>query len=357
MARLCYILIVRLSKTTALATAFAFLFTLLQAPSTTAAPITPPRVDLDQVEEQVRHLEFQASAAVEAWNESRSKLENVNRKIANLKIRSQKASASYKAVSKDYAVVVRSLYKSGTVDIELQALFSEDPARFLQQLDAVSYVGSKQYSTMRKLAAASVNVKTANALLRAQQAKAKRLYERSQQHLKRANQKLREAKAVLAKLKAEERRKYLERQRKKQEQQKRDGKKFSKKADLKNINRRVAIAVRFALAQLGKRYSRGSTGLSYYDCSGLTKAAYQRAGVYLPHYSRAQIGAARPVSRANLRVGDLVFFFKYGIRHVGLYLGKNRFIHAENSRTGVIISSLSETYYAKHLSGFGRVIG
>jgi cell wall-associated NlpC family hydrolase len=162
---------------------------------------------------------------------------------------------------------------------------------------------------------------------------------------------------VLAKLKAEERRKYLERQRKKQEQQKKDGKKFSQKTSLKNVNRRVAVAVKFALAQLGKRYSRGSTGLSYYDCSGLTKAAYQRAGVYLPHYSRAQIGAARPISRSNLRVGDLVFFFKYGIRHVGLYLGKNKFIHAENSRTGVIISSLSESYYSRHLSGFGRVIG
>ncbi len=331
--------------------------TLIQAPATQAAPVRPATVDLDQVEEQVRHLEFQASAAVEAWNESRAKLEKVNRKIANLKIRSQKASTAYKETSKDFATVVRSLYKSGTVDIELQALFSEDPARFLQQLDAVSYVGSKQFTTMRKLAAASVNVKTANALLQAQQAKAKRLYERSQQHLKRANKKLREAKAVLAKLKAEERRKYLERQRKKQEQQKKDGKKFSQKTSLKNVNRRVAVAVKFALAQLGKRYSRGSTGLSYYDCSGLTKAAYQRAGVYLPHYSRAQIGAARPISRSNLRVGDLVFFFKYGIRHVGLYLGKNKFIHAENSRTGVIISSLSESYYSRHLSGFGRVIG
>lgn len=329
----------------------------LQSPLAYAAPLTPPTVDLNQVEEKVRHLEFQASAAVEAWNESRTKLQRVNRKIANLQIRSRKASSLYQEVSRDFSTVVRSLYKSGTVDIELQALFSEDPARFLQQLDAVSYVGSKQFSTMRKLAAASVNVKTANALLKAQQLKAKRLYERSQQHLKRANQKLREAKAVLAKLKAEERRKYLERQRKKQEQQQKDGKKFSQKTSLKNINRRVAIAVRFALAQLGKRYSRGSTGLSYYDCSGLTKAAYQKAGVYLPHYSRAQIGAARAVSRANLRVGDLVFFFKYGIRHVGLYLGKNRFIHAENSRTGVIISSLSESYYARHLSGFGRVIG
>lgn len=344
-------------KSISIVTTSLFVVTIVQAPQAHSAPVKPSMVDLNQVEEQVRHLEFQASAAVEAWNESRAKLEKVNRKIANLKIRSQKASAAYKEVSKDYSTVVRSLYKSGTVDIELQALFSEDPARFLQQLDAVSYVGSKQFTTMRKLAAASVNVKTANALLKAQQAKAKRLYERSQQHLKRANQKLREAKAVLAKLKAEERRKYLERQRKKQAKQQQEGKKFSKKTSLKNVNRRVAVAVKFALAQLGKRYSRGSTGLSYYDCSGLTKAAYQRAGVYLPHYSRAQIGAARAVSRANLRVGDLVFFFKYGIRHVGLYLGKNKFIHAENSRTGVIISSLSESYYARHLSGFGRVIG
>jgi cell wall-associated NlpC family hydrolase len=40
-----------------------------------------------------------------------------------------------------------------------------------------------------------------------------------------------------------------------------------------------------------------------------------------------------------------------------MYIGGNRFVHAENSRTGVIISSLSERYYATHLSGFGRVVG
>ena len=63
------------------------------------------------------------------------------------------------------------------------------------------------------------------------------------------------------------------------------------------------------------------------------------------------------VSRSELMPGDLVFFGSGGeITHVGIYIGGGRFIHAANPRKGVIISSLSESYYTARYFGANRII-
>ena len=324
------------------------------APDTVAAP---PRADLKQVEEKVRELELEADAAGEQWNEARHKLNKVNARIQLLTNDSKKASAKYQRLRKSLSKLVIGLYQQGTIDLDLQALFASNPQNYISQLSAVNFVGSRQIIAMRDLERASINLKNNKTLLRAEQLKAKQLVKEADRHLKTAQSKLAQARKILNTLKAAERRKYLQRIKAKQKKQAAKAKKIRKRAGNLAANRRVKIAVRFALSMVGHRYVFGAAGPSVFDCSGLTMAAYRKAGVYLPHYSRAQISATRPVSRGNLRVGDLVFFFKYGIRHVGMYIGGNRFVHAENSRTGVIISSLSESYYASHVSGYGRVVG
>lgn len=94
---------------------------------------------------------------------------------------------------------------------------------------------------------------------------------------------------------------------------------------------RGARAVAFAKRQIGDRYRYGATGPSSWDCSGLTSGAWRSAGVSLPHSSRAQYRRGKYVSRSNLRLGDLVFFYS-GPSHVGIYAGNGRVIHA--SRPG-----------------------
>ncbi|WP_143049647.1 C40 family peptidase [Asanoa ishikariensis] len=89
----------------------------------------------------------------------------------------------------------------------------------------------------------------------------------------------------------------------------------------------ASAAVRFVYAQLGKPYQWGASGPGGYDCSGLTAAAWQAAGVSLPHNARAQYGAVSHVSRGQLSPGDLVFYYG-NIQHVGMYVGGGRIIHA-----------------------------
>jgi cell wall-associated NlpC family hydrolase len=70
----------------------------------------------------------------------------------------------------------------------------------------------------------------------------------------------------------------------------------------------AAVAVGFALRQLGKPYRWGADGPRSYDCSGLVQTAYRAAGVNLPRVSRQQYHAGRHVRLTALRAGDLLFY-------------------------------------------------
>jgi cell wall-associated NlpC family hydrolase len=92
------------------------------------------------------------------------------------------------------------------------------------------------------------------------------------------------------------------------------------------------IAIRTACAQIGEPYVWGANGPDSFDCSGLTQYAWKAAGVSLTHYTGAQWNEGIAVSKANLRPGDLVFFYS-DLHHVGLYAGNGLIVHA--SRSGV----------------------
>ena len=58
--------------------------------------------------------------------------------------------------------------------------------------------------------------------------------------------------------------------------------------------------------------------------------------------------------------GDLVFFSDTysldNITHVGIYIGNDEFLHAANSRSGVIVTSTESSYYTEKLVGARRII-
>lgn len=95
--------------------------------------------------------------------------------------------------------------------------------------------------------------------------------------------------------------------------------------------------VAFARAQVGKRYVYGGNGPTVWDCSGMTRAAYGRVGVYLPRTSEDQSEVGTRVSLAALEPGDLVFWGIPGLAyHVGIYIGDSKIIAAQNPAVGVI---------------------
>ena len=101
----------------------------------------------------------------------------------------------------------------------------------------------------------------------------------------------------------------------------------------------VAYAKKF----LGYKYVYGASGPNSFDCSGFTSYVYKHFGYSLNRTSGGQRSNGSGVSKSDLEPGDILCFSG----HVGIYIGGNKFIHAANPSKGVIISSLSESYYVK----------
>jgi len=110
-------------------------------------------------------------------------------------------------------------------------------------------------------------------------------------------------------------------------------------------------AAKKACSLIGKPYIWAAAGPSGYDCSGLTLAAWRAAGVTLRHYTKWQWEDTKAVSRADLRPGDLVFFFS-DMHHVGLYVGGGWMVHAPTSGDHVRMAKIDSPYLP--IAGFRR---
>jgi cell wall-associated NlpC family hydrolase len=142
--------------------------------------------------------------------------------------------------------------------------------------------------------------------------------------------------------------------------------KQSEKRKSKNKNKKKqgggsgAEVVRVAKKHKGARYVWGGESPRGFDCSGFTWYCYQQAtGMDIGRTVEAQWKEGRSVGKGDWKAGDLVFFkntFERGLSHDGIYIGGGKFIHAENERTGVVISTLESGYYDDHYAGARRLV-
>jgi cell wall-associated NlpC family hydrolase len=113
--------------------------------------------------------------------------------------------------------------------------------------------------------------------------------------------------------------------------------------------------VTFALAQRGKPYRWGAQGPGAYDCSGLTWAAWQAAGVTIPRTAAGQL-AGVPRVRDQLRPGDLVIYRSRGPsrRHVAMVVGAGRMVEAPGRGIPIRSTSLRRGYLGAVRPGGGQ---
>lgn len=116
----------------------------------------------------------------------------------------------------------------------------------------------------------------------------------------------------------------------------------------------------YALGLLGTGYKFGGrnpeAGL---DCSGMVSYIVEQvSGKRLPHNAARIAGITRPINRAELKPGDLVFFntSRRAHSHMGIYMGDGRFIHAPSSRGRIRIERMDNTYFKPRLDGVRTLI-
>jgi cell wall-associated NlpC family hydrolase len=125
---------------------------------------------------------------------------------------------------------------------------------------------------------------------------------------------------------------------------------------LARTSKLATLLTHSAMRFLGTPYVFGGTTPAGFDCSAFVQHVFAMAGIALPRTADAQYDVGKPAV-GGPRPGDLVFFQTYepGVSHVGIYLGKGKFVHASSSH-GVMVSHLSESYWASRYVGAKRLV-
>jgi len=111
---------------------------------------------------------------------------------------------------------------------------------------------------------------------------------------------------------------------------------------------KVQVAINFAKAQLGEPYVLGGMGPNVWDCSGITKAAYAAAGIYIGTHSatnqfNTMAAEQKLIPLDQLTVGDLMWYtlepntFNGDKYHVVMNLGGGLMLEAPHPGAGVRI--------------------
>ncbi|AGJ56804.1 putative NLP/P60-family protein [Streptomyces sp. PAMC 26508] len=327
--------------------------TLLSTQSATAAP-AEPKPSIEEVQKKVDALYRQAGTATQQYNKAKAASAEQRSKVDALLEAAAKRADKLNETRRELGSYAAAQYRGGSIAPTATFFLADDPQSYFDQDQLMARMTSRQqkavadFRTQQKEAAAK----------RAEATKSLETLTASQASLRTSKQqvqtKLTEARTLLSQLTAEEKARLAELERKKEAEAERKADELARQQAAKETaaadeapktksgsgtgtgsgtgsgsgySSKAEKVLAFARAQIGKPYVWGATGPSSYDCSGLTQAAWKAAGVGLPRTTWDQVKVGTRVSTANLRPGDLVFFYD-DISHVGIYKGGGMMIHA-----------------------------
>ena len=328
------------------------LLTLTLAITLLPASHAAPNTDLRAVRAQVEQLQEDAAEAGENAQAAKIQLAKLKKQLSSVQQQADVQRQSVESIKKSLAAIAIARYKSTGLGEGLELLFSSDPSLYLSAAGSLENVTRKQAIELRKFATAkqrldATTLTVADKLTLVQAAEARYRAQAAQ-----VEKKLAQAEKLLAKLEKQDRERLLKLQAMDEEERR----KYSiEQAKLANaVSGRAGVALRFAVQQIGDSYVWGAAGPIRWDCSGLTMRSFQQAGVRLPHSSRAQYSYGRSITRSNLQPGDLVFFGA-PISHVGIYIGKNKMVHAPRPGARVQIAEFGNYFGRKKYVGARRL--
>jgi cell wall-associated NlpC family hydrolase len=274
--------------------------------SPTAAHADPT---LSQAEKTVAALNHQMEITTEQYNDAREDLKASQARVAALEPRNKQLRTQLAAYQAKLSRFAASAYFGGRVGPVNSILESGSPQAFLDQLAFLEQISADQNAQLTGLLATKKEFDKSKAKVDAELAK-QAAHEKTLRAKRAAITKdLAKWQAMRIKLGTGDSNVVISTY---------DG----------PASGAASVAVQYAYAQQGDWYEFGSAGPDTFDCSGLTKAAWAKAGVSMAHSARKQYAAFPKVSLSALRPGDLVFYGVPTIHHVAMYVGNGKVIHA-----------------------------
>ena len=311
-------------------TALAILLSIVQAPTSQAAPT------LAQVQAQVIRYEEEATSAAEGAQEAKVKLNSLTRSLAGIQAQAEIQAKTVDAISKTLGAIAIDQYKSGTISQSLELLFSSDPSLYLSSAGSLEAITRQKGIQLRQFQSAEQKLNATSLTVSDRLAQVKALQKKLAEKSALATAKLAQAESILAKLKKEDRERLARLAQEREDADQASSLKAARSAA--GVSGRAGLAIKFAFKQIGDKYVFGADGMIYWDCSGLTMRAYQTAGVSLPHSSAAQSRMGKSIPFSQKKPGDLLFFGR-PVSHVGIYLGGGKMVHAPRSGSRVKVAT------------------
>ncbi|MFJ2896265.1 NlpC/P60 family protein [Streptomyces sp. NPDC087218] len=332
--------------------------TLLSTQSATAAP--DPKPSIEDVQKKVDDLYRQAGTATQKYNLAKEASTTQRAKVRGLLDDVAERADKLNEARRTLGAYAAAQYRNGSIAPTATFFLADDPQAYFDQSRLLDRMTGRQQKAVTDFQTQQARV----AKKRSEAVRSLETLTTTQATLRTSKQnvqkKLGEARTLLSKLTAEEKARLAALERKKEAEARRKAEELAKQqaaakaeADRKaeeaakeagsgsgtgtgtgtgtgsdsDATTRTEKVLAFARAQIGKPYVWGATGPDSYDCSGLTQAAWKAAGVDLPRTTWDQVKVGTRVATADLRPGDLVFFYD-DISHVGIYKGDGMMIHA-----------------------------
>lgn len=130
----------------------------------------------------------------------------------------------------------------------------------------------------------------------------------------------------------------------------------SRDVALSSRGQRVVKLLRESFKYLGVPYVWGGEDPSGMDCSGFTQKVFCDRGMIIPRTADLQFEVGQVVPRGQEQPGDMVFFETYcpGASHVGIYVGRNQFVHASSGAGYITFGDLRDDYFSRCYLGARR---
>ncbi len=305
------------------------------------APIDDKRAQAIKVKAQVEELDAKVEIAAEEYNEANSAYKQVTAKVSSTEKKLAELTAHQAKLQKHLDTRVEGMYRTGPLGF-LEILFGASSfEEFSTNWDLLKSMNEQDAEAVADMKKTRAEVSKTKDELKATQAQAKKERDALAGRKTSIEKQLAERTKLLTGLESQ----ISQLQAEAEAAARRTYRPPARDEGGDPGTQPKSGIVSIAKSKLGSRYVWAASGPNTFDCSGFTMWVYQQVGVSLPHSSRAQYNSGPRVSRANLKPGDLVFFGRSVIHHVGIYVGGGMYIHSPRTGDVVKISSLNRSDY------------